>query len=264
MTPKIQKKYEHLQGLIKDMGSVAIAFSGGVDSSLLLYVSHQVLKNKAVGITVKSPYIPDWELAEAKEFTHQHNIRHIIVNASIPESVQNNPPERCYLCKKTIFSKLLEITHEEGMKFLAEGTNFDDTKDYRPGLKALAELEVRSPLRESGLTKKEIRTISQELKLPTWDKPAYACLLTRLPYNTPVNEPVLKQIERAEKYLIDLGIRDVRVRHHGDIARIETGVGNFEKISITYASEINQFFKDLGYKFVTLDLGGYRMGSFNE
>lgn len=265
MKKETEQKYQALRDLLAGMGSVAVAYSGGVDSSFLLYVANDVLRDKALAITVKSPYIPDWEFAEAKEFTAHHSIRHSIVNADIPASVVNNPPDRCYLCKKIIFAKLLEVTHKENMQWLAEGTNHDDLGDYRPGLKALAELNVRSPLKDCGFKKNEIREVSKELGLNTWDKPAYACLLTRIPYNTKVDIKTLKRIELAEKFIIDLGIRDVRVRDHGDVARIETGVHNFEKILKNGLNQtITEKLKELGYSFVTLDLGGYKMGSFNS
>jgi len=263
MNTALQEKYHCLQHLLADMKSLAVAFSGGVDSSLLLYVAHQVLENAVVAVTIQSPYIPQWEIEEARTFTRQHGIKHIILQAAIPDIIRLNPEERCYLCKRTLFSTLLETIGKEGIQWLAEGTNADDETDYRPGLKALQELGVRSPLREAALTKEDIRLLSKELGLPTWNKPAYACLLTRLPYHTPVTENILRQIEHAEEFLMDMGIRDIRVRHHNDIARIETGTNNFNAIVIN-APRIQQFFIQLGYKYVTLDLGGYRMGSFNS
>lgn len=265
MNNELTLKYNKLIALLKGMGSVAVAFSGGTDSTCLLMVARKIPEINSIALTVKSPYIPDWEVEEAKELTARYNIKHQIIQASIPAEIINNPPDRCYLCKKGVFTKLWDETKKQGIKYLIDGTNHDDLGDYRPGLKALEELKVHSPLKESGFTKDDIRALSKELGFPTWNKPAYACLLTRIPHNTKINTDILKRIELAEKFIIDLGFPKVRVRDHGDIARIETDVSNFGNfIKPDTLHKITNKLKEIGYTHVTLDLTGYKMGSLNK
>ena len=223
LSPELKGKLDALKEYIRDLGSLAVGFSAGVDSTFLLAVEREILGDKAIAVTTVHAAIPDRELSEAEDFCKEHGIRHFIYKFD-PfqiEGFRKNSPDRCYHCKYGIFTGIKEIADEKGIEFLAEGSNIDDLGDYRPGLKALAELEIKSPLREAGLTKAEIRALSRELELPTWDKPSLACLATRIPCGDEVTEEKLRMIEQAEDFLFDLGFRQVRVRHHGDLARIE-------------------------------------------
>jgi uncharacterized protein len=252
-------KYKKLIDYLKNLGDAAIAFSGGVDSTFLLKASKDALGDKVLAMTVKSPYIPDWEIGEAKEITGQLGIKHVIVEAPVAEQIMNNPENRCYLCKTFIFTRLKEIAGQHEFRHVIDGTNSDDSENDRPGMKALKELDIKSPLKETGFTKKDIRKYSWINNLPTWDKPAYACLLTRIPYNTPLEEEMLRRIEKSEKFLIDLGIRAVRVRVHDNLARIETEPALIKKIfQENLLEKISQQLKSYGFKYVTLDLEGYK------
>lgn len=259
MLTKEDPKYARLINYLKQLGDAAVAFSGGVDSSLLLKASKVALGDKVLAITVKSPYIPDWEIDEAKELAAQFGVQHVILKAPIAEQIINNPHDRCYLCKTFVFSKIREVAKEHGFNNVIDGTNGEDSENERPGMKALRELDVKSPLKEAGFTKNDIRRYSWINNLPTWDKPAYACLLTRIPYDTPVETDNLRRIEKAEKFLIDLGIRAVRVRVHNELARIETEPALIKKIiQENLIERISRELKSYGFKYVTLDLEGYR------
>jgi|WetSurSiteA1Bulk_404760.scaffolds.fasta_scaffold00172_12 pyridinium-3,5-biscarboxylic acid mononucleotide sulfurtransferase len=260
----MEKKKEKLDTILKELKSFVVAFSGGVDSSFLLYRAHSLRKINMIGVTIRTPYIPRFEIEESVEFAKTYGINHKIIDLSFPESIRNNPVDRCYICKKTLFSELLSFAAENGYRYIIEGTNADDVSDYRPGLKAIRELNVRSPLLEAGLTKKEIRGILREEGLSIWDKPAMACLLTRIPYNTEVDEGMLKMVEKAEDFLMEKGYPGVRVRLHGDLARIECLPGYFDKIVQSPDKEliINNL-KKIGFRYVSLDLEGYRSGSSN-
>ncbi|MGI6556197.1 MAG: ATP-dependent sacrificial sulfur transferase LarE [Pseudoramibacter sp.] len=263
-----QRKYDKLKDELKAIGSVAVAFSGGVDSTLLLAVAHEVLGDQAVGVTIASNLVPPRELDEAKAFCESRGIRHILcpVDALEVEQVRVNPPDRCYWCKHTNFSKIQEVAKELGLSAVAEGSNVDDLGDYRPGLKAVAELQIASPLRGAGLTKAEIREISKAMDLPTWDKPSYACLASRFAYGHAITAEGLSLVDRAEQFLIDLGFKSMRVRIHGDedpIARIEVAPERFEDL-IAQRGKIVPAFKAMGFRYVTMDLQGYRVGSMNE
>lgn len=258
------EKYKKLIHILESMGSIAVAFSGGVDSSLMIYIAHKILKNKAKAYTIKTPYIANWELDEAKEFCSSFKIPMQILELPFDNALLNNPDDRCYICKTILFKKLNEISRLDGYNFVVDGTNYDDQNDFRPGLKALVELQIRSPFKEAGITKKEIRDISKYYGLPTWDKPAYACLLTRMPHNNAVNPNDLRRIGLAEKFLIDSGFRAVRVRSHNDLARIEVNPEDISKLAnIPLSKKITKKLKQLGFIYITLDLEGYRTGSLN-
>ena len=253
-----------LNSILKGLNSFVVAFSGGVDSTFLLHRASTLKKTGIIALTIRTPYIPSREIDEAIEFTSSFGIKHQIIDIAFPEMIRNNPIERCYLCKKTIFTDLTKFARENNYQFVLDGTNADDTGDFRPGIAALKELGVRSPLLESGLTKEDIRALSREADLDVWDKPAMACLLTRIPYNTEINEGGLKMIEEAENFLFDLGYPGTRVRFHGDIARIECLPGFMEKIVRNPAKKhIISNLKKIGFRYVSLDLEGYRTGSSN-
>lgn len=258
-------KYTELIDYIKNLGTAAVAFSGGVDSTFLAYAAKEALGDKALAITIQSPYIPDWEIAESKELADQIGIRHIVLGAEIDDSIKNNPADRCYLCKRVVFSNIIRVAKEEGCNAVMDGSNFDDTKDYRPGMRALDELEVASPLLACEWTKEEIRKASKEAGLHTHDKPAYACLLTRIPYDTVISREELDRIEQSEVYLMEKGFRAVRVRSHGDLARIEVARDKRKDLfDEDLLDEISDTLKSFGYRYVSIEASGYSMGSFNK
>lgn len=254
-----------LKNVLSPYQRLGIAFSGGVDSTLLLKAAADILgKDRVVAFTVKSPYIPTWEYEEASSLAAEMGIQHVLISADIPDVVRDNPIDRCYLCKRQLFERMLSASRAAGCDVLCDGTNFDDTKDYRPGLRALDELGVFSPLKAAELTKAQIRELSHFYGLPTWDKPPYACLLTRIPYGVTVTEAVLRQIEAAEGILMAHGFRGVRVRHHGNIARIEIAKDEMQKIlDLERMNKIHTEIGQLGFDFVTLDMGGYQTGCYN-
>lgn len=259
------EKYNELIKYLKGLGKVVLAFSGGVDSTFLLRASKEALGDNVKAITILSPYIPKWEIAEAKELVKELGVQHEIIEAPIIDLIKFNPEDRCYLCKTAVFSMILSIAKEQGYDSVIDGTNFDDISDYRPGLKALKELKVKSPLLECKLTKAEIRAFSKELGLNTWDKPPYACLLTRIPYGNELKVEDFEKIESAEKYMMSIGFRAVRVRCHGDLARVEVAKSDRSKLfDEELLDTIAEKIKECGFKYVTLDLQGYRVGSFNE
>lgn len=258
-------KYNELIIYLKSLGKVVLAFSGGVDSTFLLRVAKEALGDNVKAVTIMSPYIPKWEISEAKELVKELGVDHEIIEAPIIDSIKYNPEDRCYLCKTAVFSMITAVAKEQGYNCVIDGTNFDDISDYRPGLRALKELEVKSPMLECKLTKAEIRGFSKELGLNTWDKPAYACLLTRIPYGDELKVEAFEKIEKAERFMMSIGFRAVRVRCHGDLARVEVNRNDRsklfdEELLDTIAAKI----KECGFKYVTLDLQGYRVGSFNE
>jgi uncharacterized protein len=263
----LDKKYEKLKNNLKEMERVVVAFSGGVDSSFLLKVAHEVLGNNVLAITAKSSTYPEREFNEAMQFVAEYSIPHkVIVSEELEvEGFSENPLNRCYLCKKELFDKIKQIAMEEGYKFVAEGSNKDDLGDYRPGLQAISELGIVSPLKEAELTKNDIRILSKELGIKTWDKPSFACLSSRFPYGEKITAEKLQRVDKAEQFLIDLGFRQTRVRNHGDVARIEVEEENIEKFLDKKIREaVYTKFRELGYVHVALDLKGYRTGSMNE
>lgn len=260
----IEEKFEKLKKFLRELGSVAIAFSGGVDSTFLLKVAHDELGDNAVAVTAVSEFYPSRETEEAKNFCKQENIRQIFFDENIlsVENIENNPKNRCYLCKRNLFTKILELAAENKIAHVAEGSNMDDNGDYRPGLQAIAELQIKSPLREAELYKAEIRELSKKLNLPTWDKPSFACLASRFVYGEKITPKKLSRIERAEDYLRDKNFKQFRVRIHDNLARIEILPTDFEKI-LPVREELVKNFKDFGFDYVSLDLQGYRTGSMN-
>lgn len=263
----LEQKYELLKEYIKSLGSVAVAFSGGVDSTFLLRTAHDVLGNKVLAVTASSCSFPERELREARKFCSENGIAHEVCESEELDidGFRQNPVNRCYLCKHELFEKMIDIAAKKGFKNVAEGSNMDDMGDYRPGLQAIAELEVKSPLRAAGLYKEEIRQLSKQLGLSTWDKPSFACLASRFVYGETINEEKLGMVDRAEQLMIDLGFRQVRVRIHDKLARIEVLPEEIERVTQSdIRKKINDGFRECGFTYVTLDLAGYRTGSMNE
>jgi len=263
----VHSKLETLKSRIKLMGSLLVAFSGGVDSTFLLKVSHNVLGGNVLAVTARLLSYPEREYKSAVKFIEENKIPHTVIefNELEIEGFAGNPPDRCYLCKREIFKKIKQIALEEGFKFIAEGSNCDDLTDYRPGFGAISELGIASPLADAGLTKNEIRLLSREMGLETWDKPSLSCLSSRIPYGEKITEQKLRMVDKAEQYLIGLGLRQVRVRHHGSVARIETDEEGFAKLMDKETRRAAySAIRELGFNYAALDLLGYRTGSMNE
>ena len=260
----LEEKYEVLKNYIASLDSVACAFSSGVDSTLLLKVAHEVLGEKVIAVTAKSELFPEREFEESKEFCEKNHIKQIIVTHGI-NILKDNPKNRCYLCKKELFTKILETARENNLSNVIEGSNLDDLGDYRPGLKAIQELKIKSPLRYAGFSKSEVRELSKKLNLKTFDKPSFACLASRFVYGETITLEKLKMLEKSEQLLFDLGFKQLRVRIHNNIARIEILPEDFTKIiQEDIRKKIYNSLKSFGFDYVTLDLMGYRTGSMNE
>ena len=264
---ELENKFKKLKEQLIELGSVAIAYSGGVDSTFLLKVAHDLLGEKAIGVTARSSTYPEREFREAKKYAEEFGARHIVIVSEELEieGFAQNPVNRCYYCKSELFTKVREVADQNNISFVLDGSNLDDLGDYRPGMQAAKELNVVSPLKEAGLTKDEIRILSKKLGIPTWNKPAFACLSSRFPYGQEITEKKLSMVELAEQFLLDRGFRQVRVRHHGDIARIEVAQEEREKFfDLALMDEVGEKLKEIGFTYITLDILGYRTGSMNE
>lgn len=261
------EKLQKLEDNIRHMGSLAVSFSGGVDSTFLLKVATDVLGDRALAVTARSSTYPERELKEAEAFAQRIGVRHVVIDSEELDikGYSDNPVNRCYYCKHELFEKVKEVARQNGIRYVSDGSNLDDLGDYRPGMQAAKELEVVSPLKAAEMTKDDIRLLSREMGLPTWNKPAFACLASRFPYGQKITREKLAMVDQAEQYLLDRGFRQVRVRHHGDLARIEVGPGELNRFfNEEFMAKVYAEFKRIGFTYVTLDLRGYRTGSMNE
>ena len=265
--PALEEKKRKLVAYLEELESIAVAFSGGVDSTFLLKIAHDVLGDRALAVTAHSFSFPKRELNEAIAFCKNEGIRHVLMEFEElkVKGFAENPPNRCYLCKTALMTHLKEVAYAQGAKHVVEGSNMDDVGDYRPGLRAIDEQQIKSPLRQAQLTKAEIRLLSKELGLATWYKPSFACLASRIPYGDEITEERLQMIDRAEQLLLELGLKQVRVRLHGTLARIETDEAGMELLMKANNREnVYKELKSYGFSYASLDLMGYRTGSMNE
>ncbi len=266
LNPQLTRKYEDLRTILAGCDGCVIGFSGGVDSTLLFAVAAEVLGQRALAVTATSETYPQRELLEARELAARIGGRHreiVSEELDIPE-FKDNPRNRCYYCKKELFGKLRAIADQEGLAFVLDGTNRDDRSDHRPGRQAAQEIGVRSPLEEAGFTKQDIRQLSRFLDLPSWDKPAFACLSSRFPYGTAITPERVRRVGRAEDALRELGFRVLRVRYHDTVARLELGPEEFAQAVGPLRDDVNRIIKAAGFTYVALDLQGYRTGAMNE
>ena len=261
----MQQKQHQLEAILSGMGSVAVALSGGVDSGLVAKVAHDCLGEAAIAVTAVSPSLAAEERDAVASLVERIGIRHVFLDSYETEDprYQANAPDRCYFCKTNVYDVLTGYAEGEGFRVLVDGTNADDVGDHRPGRRAAGEQGVRSPLQEAAITKAEVRAMARELALPIWDKPAAACLASRIPYGARVTDAKLSQVERAEAVLRELGIRQLRVRHHDQVARLEVEPDAIATV-VQHRAEITEQLKRVGFVYVTLDLDGFRSGSMNE
>ncbi len=264
---ELSGKLECVKNILSEMQSILLAYSGGVDSTFLLKVAKDVLKDKAIAVTATSEIYPLRELEEAKKNTKMLGAKHIIISTNELDDPNfvSNTLERCYYCKKKLFSKLFELAKQYGLNYMIDGSNYDDVSDFRPGMRAASEFDVKSPLKDAKLTKEEVRNLSKKMNLPAWDKPSFPCLATRFPYGSKITREKLLKVDQAEGFLAEFGIRQLRVRDHGDIARIEVLK---EEMHIFLNEDISKKivdrFRALGYTYICLDLFGYKRGSMSE
>jgi len=263
----MQEKQDQLFASLQTMDSVIVAFSGGTDSAYLAWAANRVLGAKALAVTANSASLPETHKRDAEGFVRQFGIAHEYIRThefDNPDYARNDP-NRCFHCKDELFTRLEELGRERGIPYVVYGVNLDDLGDYRPGQNAARQHKVAAPLADAGLTKSEIRELSRQAGLPTWDRPASACLSSRIPYGTPVTIQIIKTVETGEERIKSLGFRQFRVRYHGEMARIEIGPAEMQRaLSLDMAQRFTAVFKELGFKYVTLDLEGYRQGSLNE
>jgi uncharacterized protein len=262
-----QRKLDNLKAILREMGNALVAFSGGVDSAFLVKVAQDILDDRVFAVIASSESYPKSETQGAIDLAKELHIPHMVIRTRELDNPDfaNNPPDRCYHCKSELFSRLKEIAEDRGFSFVLDGSNFDDMGDYRPGLQACEELGIRSPLKEAELGKEEIRVLSKQMNLSTWNKPSLACLASRFPYNAEIDKESLEQVAKAEEYLWSLDFSQVRVRHHGQIARVEVDPEGMQRLlDPSLRAQIVENLKRLGYAYVTLDLTGYRTGSMNE
>jgi len=263
----MDKRLENLQEILKDMGSVLVAFSGGVDSSFLLHAAHEVLGKRALALTFVSPFLSRLELNRASQFCKEREIEHILLDIDplADEEIRENPPDRCYHCKRQLFSQGLAEAQRLNIPYLVEGTQLSDASDHRPGHRALQELGIRSPLAEAGMDKEHLRFLSKELGLSSWNLPPMACLASRIPYGNVLDAETLARVEAAENFMFEEGFRSLRVRDHHRMARIELALDEMERFNDRdLRARLVRHFRSLGYVAVTLDLEGYRTGRLNE